>query len=1056
MTEKEKELLANVDMEPSMKDKWQKMLDLIAGLFDIPVALVMRVLSEEIEVFARSSNRENVFSDGERSRLGTGLYCETVINTRRDLNIPNALKDPEWEHNPDISLGMIAYLGFPILWPDGEIFGTICILDKKERVFTPHQTDLLALTATVMGDSLKALLDRHQLKSEMEQQARAAAALRESEERFRKFFQLSPAAVAITAMKDGRIIDVNDACLELFGYEKAEVIGKKVAALFLCDDCERLELLKLIRRDGMLRNHIMHTTNKRGNGIELSVCVDKIKIADENCLISTLYNITETTALNMELEAANGRLHASETRLLRAQAMAHVGNWEYDPVKNEFWASEEGFKIYGIPYESPYADAVMIKGAVVEEDRAMMDSALAKLMSGEAPYDVQYRIRRNDNAEVRVLHSIAEAERGPGGEPILVKGVVQDITDIVHTEERLIESERRYKALFENTSAIQMVVEVETGIIMAANPAAFSYYGYSADQLIGQCMTMLNGLPKRKLLLRLKKAYDREANYYEVKHRLANGETRDMASFSGPVEISGRKYVNIVIHDITDRKLAEEMLKASEARYRNLFQNNAAMQIIIDSDSGEIVDANAAACVYYGLSLDELKSKKMWDINPAPEDTIRMNMSSTFLKGANYATAKHRRGDGELRHVELYSVRVDLDGRSLVHAIVHDITERKRAEKALAESEQRFRLFVENAPDSVFVQTKGRFAYVNRKTVDMLGAESEHDLINQSVPEYFAADFREKVKERIKTLNENGCAVPLMEERIIRRDGSLLDVEVSAVPFHYNGENGALVYMRDISERKRLEKEQEALEAQLQQKQRLASIGTLAGGVAHEINNPVTGIINYAQLIAESDAANKEIAGYSGEIISEGRRIAEIVSSLLKFARQERRTHSLAQISDIIQGTLSLTRTILRHDQIELEVYVPEGLPGVKCRSQQIQQVLMNLITNARDALNARYKGFDENKKISIRCIQFTKQKRRWPRVTVEDRGTGITPGVMDKIFDPFFTTKPRDEGTGLGLSISHGIMREHHGELYFETKPFEFTHAVMELPVDNGWDIVQ
>ena len=168
--------------------------------------------------------------------------------------------------------------------------------------------------------------------------------------------------------------------------------------------------------------------------------------------------------------------------------------------------------------------------------------------------------------------------------------------------------------------------------------------------------------------------------------------------------------------------------------------------------------------------------------------------------------AKHRRGDGELRDVETYCVCVDLDGRSLVHAIVHDITERKRAEKALAESEQRFRLFVESAPDSVFVQTKGQFAYVNRKTVDMFGASSEQDLIGQNVPDHFAGDFRETVKERIRTLNEKGMAVPLKEEMIIRRDGSLLDVEVSAVPFRYNGESGALVFMRDISERKRMEK----------------------------------------------------------------------------------------------------------------------------------------------------------------------------------------------------------------------------------------------------------
>jgi signal transduction histidine kinase len=336
----------------------------------------------------------------------------------------------------------------------------------------------------------------------------------------------------------------------------------------------------------------------------------------------------------------------------------------------------------------------------------------------------------------------------------------------------------------------------------------------------------------------------------------------------------------------------------------------------------------------------------------------------------------------------------------------------------------------------------------------MFKAVSENYLLGRFVADSFAVEFREIVKERMRTLNVDGQSVPLKEEAILRMDGSLLDVEVSAVPLRYQGEDGALVFMRDISERRQMEKEKELMVAQLQQKQKLEAIGTLAGGVAHEINNPVTGIINYAQLISESPTADREIHEFSSEIIHEGRRIAEIVGSLLTFARQEKKTHSLARISDIVMGTLSLTRTILKHDQITLEVNIPEGLPSIKCRNQQVQQVLMNLITNARDALNDKYQGYNEDKRITITCDEIEKEGRPWLRMVVEDRGTGMSADVQSKMFDPFFTTKPRGVGTGLGLSISHGIVREHHGELYFETELGEFTRAVMELPVDNGWDL--
>jgi len=172
------------------------------------------------------------------------------------------------------------------------------------------------------------------------------------------------------------------------------------------------------------------------------------------------------------------------------------------------------------------------------------------------------------------------------------------------------------------------------------------------------------------------------------------------------------------------------------------------------------------------------------------------------------------------------------------------------------------------------------------------------------------------------------------------------------------------------------------------------------------------------------------------------------VRNLLQFARQETQTHSPARLADIVEQTLSLFQAVLRHDQITLQVNVPEDLPGLRCRSQQIQQVLMNVMTNARDALNERYPGHDPDKVLSLSAHLLEKQGRRWIRVTVEDHGTGITPAVRERMFDPFFTTKPRDRGTGLGLAISHSIVKEHQGELTVETEPGRFTRMHLDLPI--------
>jgi signal transduction histidine kinase len=258
---------------------------------------------------------------------------------------------------------------------------------------------------------------------------------------------------------------------------------------------------------------------------------------------------------------------------------------------------------------------------------------------------------------------------------------------------------------------------------------------------------------------------------------------------------------------------------------------------------------------------------------------------------------------------------------------------------------------------------------------------------------------------------------------------------------------GAVVVMRDITQRRQTEH-------QMLRAQRLESIGTLAGGVAHEINNPINGIMNYAQLIQDRLEPGSPLAEYTSEILHETQRVADIVRNLLTFARNDKESHSPARIEDIIEGTLSLIRTVIRHDQITLQVNVPGDLPDLECRSQQIQQVLMNLMTNSRDALNERYAGYDPDKVLNVEARLFEKRGRRWIRVTVEDHGTGIPPEVRERMFDPFFTTKPRDQGTGLGLAISHGIVKEHQGVMVVETEPGRFTRMHVDLPVDKGEEV--
>jgi PAS domain S-box-containing protein len=380
------------------------------------------------------------------------------------------------------------------------------------------------------------------------------------------------------------------------------------------------------------------------------------------------------------------------------------------------------------------------------------------------------------------------------------------------------------------------------------------------------------------------------------------------------------------------------------------------------------------------------------------------------------------------------------------------INEWKKREIALKEGEERFRRLVEMAPDAIFLSAERKLIYANTAAARLLRVGSTAELIGQSIFAWLHPDYRERVDARHSILSEERRAVPTMEQVYVRPDGSLIDVEVSAVPIRFNDQDCSLAYVRDISARK--QQEQEKLSALMahRQQQKLESIGTLASGVAHEINNPIMGIINYAQLILD-DHPSGDIADYAQAILLEGNRISGITNDLLFYSRQQKQSHSPAKIEDIVNRTLSLVSHLFKKDLIDLVVEIEPGLPEVKCRSQQIQQILMNLLTNARDALNERFPGRNPDKIAIVRVSQFEEYGQPWIRLTVEDHGPGIPETVSEQLFDPFFTTKSRDLGTGLGLPISYGIAQDHHGRLHFESEAGR-TCFYLELPVDNGWNI--
>lgn len=379
----------------------------------------------------------------------------------------------------------------------------------------------------------------------------------------------------------------------------------------------------------------------------------------------------------------------------------------------------------------------------------------------------------------------------------------------------------------------------------------------------------------------------------------------------------------------------------------------------------------------------------------------------------------------------------------------------------LRRSEEKFRTLFDAATDGIFVlDLKGNFIDVNERGHTRLGYTKE-EMLSLHISRLDPPEFAALVPERLGRIMEEGSA--LFESAHVRKDGSVMPVEVNSRILEYEGGKVFFSVIRDITERKRMENAlieyQENLEELVVRRTEeamsaahLASLGELAAGVAHEINNPINGIINYAQILANrlvNDAKAKDI---SGRIISEGIRIANIVKTLLSFGREIRDEKKCVHIGEVFHGALDLMMTQIQKDGIHLKIHIPDDLPDVMINPQQLQQVFLNVLSNARYALNQKYAGTCGDKNIEIEGERTNVGGRPHIRISLTDQGTGIPSDLLDKTIRPFFTTKPSGQGTGLGLSLSNNIIKEHGGRITLESREGEFTRVIIDVPaVEKG-----
>ena len=386
------------------------------------------------------------------------------------------------------------------------------------------------------------------------------------------------------------------------------------------------------------------------------------------------------------------------------------------------------------------------------------------------------------------------------------------------------------------------------------------------------------------------------------------------------------------------------------------------------------------------------------------------------------------------------SVMVDALVVTLLLRVVH------RQQRKLRESEERYRALFEQARDGIGLVRLADYRLIeaNDKVCQILGLRQQ-DCIGRDIRELLVTTTPNAPPELTMAMT-NGHLSGESELMVQTAQGRSLPVSVSFTPLSTDGEKVTIMVLRDLSLRRQLEVEREEMQHQLYQSSKLASVGELSAGVAHEINNPLNGIINFAQLLKDEEKPRSEFEQQMIDgIIDEGERISQIVRGLLTFARAD--THELGQVhlADSIKTSIALFGRQFEKDGITVEIDLDPKLPLVRANDSRLRQVVVNMISNAHHALKAKAPDSLEPKVFRITARRVGK-KGEIVRVEFYDNGVGIKSEDLGKVFDPFFTTRREAGGTGLGLSVSFGIIRDFGGTISVESEVGKFTRFIIEL----------
>jgi PAS domain S-box-containing protein len=657
--------------------------------------------------------------------------------------------------------------------------------------------------------------------------------------------------------------------------------------------------------------------------------------------------------------------------------------------------------------------------------------------TGKPLKEIDWQIIRKDGNK-RYIEASVSLLQDSSGKPTGFRGISRDVTERKLTEEKLCSEEQRFRALAEQSSDIIIFVNRE-GIITYENPAVERSLGLKAEERIGVSLFERIHPDDLKFASNVFKTFALNTSAKDINTPIRQIRLRHQDGSWRTFETSGSKLLhnNIVesviinLRDITERKKAEKDLLESEELFRNLFQYHSAVKLIIDPDTGNIIDANQAAVKYYGWPHEKITRMNIQDINMLPPEEVKAAMEKVQTRKRVRFEFCHRRADSSIRDVEVFSSNIIAQGKNILHSIVHDITERKKAETSLRESEQLRWIFLNSTSDMVFLKDDNYCHLIANRSLYKFYGKTEKEIIGKT--DFDLMTEKEAVQCRKTDEQALLSTAPLITEEVVM--GRYYETMKFPVELP-KGKKGIGAYIRDITKRKQTEEELKKYRNHLEELVRERTIKLEASNkeleafsysASHDLRAPLRSIDGFSQALLEDceDKLDIQGNGYLIRIRAATRRMADLIEDLLQLSRLTRTEMNIEKINLTRIARSVIDELQKSQPQRHVEMKIADGLEDT-ADSRLMRITLENLLGNAWKFTEKQAKAV-----IEFGCTKEGKKKVYF----IRDNGAGFDMAYADKLFAPFQRLHNEEEfpGTGIGLAIVRRIIHRHGGRIWTE-----------------------